>query len=210
MTLISGLLVANLNTYGAPLLGLVLLLGAVGFPLPLSMLVFVAGVFSRQGTISWYYAAGFGLAGTVIGDSLSFAFGRWGGKQVLQRFGSSNLLADAQSTFTQRRAPAIFFTRFLLTAIAVPVNLMAGSSRGFYDFLVYDLAGEAVWIALYGGSGYLFGSQWELISVILSDFGWTILVPAAGAGGLYWVLQKCKWQTTLKMQPVKIPVVKSH
>jgi len=32
------------------------------------------------------------------------------------------------------------------------------------------LSGEFTWIALYGGLGYIFGSQWELISEFVSDF----------------------------------------
>jgi LPXTG-motif cell wall-anchored protein len=85
---------------------------------------------------------------------------------------------------------AVFLTRFLLTAIALPVNLMAGSSCKFRRFLVTVIAGEAVWIIVYGGLGYLFGSQWELISQFLSDFGGLALGLAMLGGGVYYFMRK--------------------
>ena len=208
--MISAMVLAGISVYGAPLLGLVLLVGAAGFPLPLSLMVFAAGAFSRQGIISWYYAAGLGLAGTVIGDSLSFSLGRWGGERLNRRFGDSTLWVDAQTTFSRGSGVAIFFTRFMLTAMAVPVNLMAGSTCRFRNFLVYDLAGESLWILLYGGLGFLFGSQWELIRETLGDFGWLLLVLAVVAGGLYLVLQQWDRRSGLRLQSVEIPVVQSH
>jgi membrane-associated protein len=82
-------------------------------------------------------------------------------------------------------------TRFLLTAIAIPVNLLAGSSCQFRRFIIYDIAGEIVWIFVYGGLGYFFGSQWELISQFLSDFGGLALgLAALGAGLYFWVRQR--------------------
>jgi len=33
---------------------------------------------------------------------------------------------------------------------------------------MYDLIGETIWIFGYGGLGYLFGTQWEMVSDVLS------------------------------------------
>ena len=52
-----------------------------------------------------------------------------------------------------------------ITSLAVPTNLLAGSRRYAYGrFLLFDVLGELVWIALYGGLGYAFADQWETIS----------------------------------------------
>jgi hypothetical protein len=67
---------------------------------------------------------------------------------------------------------SIFFSRFLVTAIALPVNLMSGTTRfPFKKFFLYDALGEIVWIFGYGGLGYLFGSQWEVVNEFLGNFG---------------------------------------
>jgi membrane-associated protein len=190
MSSISDFLLTSLITYGAPLFGLALLLGAVGIPIPTSLLVIAAGAFSRQGMLNGLPAAGLGLLGAVTGDSLSFALGRWGGNWVSRRLGGSSAWISAQTTFNRNSRGAVFFTRFLLTAIAIPVNLMAGSSCNYRRFFLTVIAGEAVWIIVYGGLGYLFGSQWELISQFLSDFGGLALGLACLGGGIYYLLRQ--------------------
>lgn len=190
MSSISDFLLTGLITYGAPLFGLALLLGAIGIPVPTSLMVIAAGAFSRQGMLNLLPAAGLGLLGAVVGDSLSFVMGRWSGSWASRRFGGSPAWISAQSTFNRNSRMAVFLTRVLLTAIALPVNLMAGSSCKFRRFLVTVIAGEAVWIIVYGGLGYLFGSQWELISQFLSDFGGLALGLAMLGGGVYYFVRK--------------------
>ena len=64
----------------------------------------------------------------------------------------------------------------MITALAVPTNLIAGGSGiQFRRFMIYDSLGELTWIILYGGLGYLFGTQWELVSQFISSFGGLIL-----------------------------------
>jgi len=57
-------------------------------------------------------------------------------------------------------------------AFAQPVSLIAGGD-GYrcYRYLLYSIAGEATWIGIYGGLGFIFGSQWELISDFITSFG---------------------------------------
>jgi membrane protein DedA with SNARE-associated domain len=92
--------------------------------------------------------------------------------------------AQAESQFNRWGGMSIFWTRFLITGIAVPVNLLSGTSNFlFRRFLMYDLIGETIWIFGYGGLGYLFGSQWEVISNVLSNisgFALGLLLLAAG------------------------------
>ncbi|MGZ9222718.1 MAG: DedA family protein, partial [Anaerolineales bacterium] len=83
---------------------------------------------------------------------------------------------SAKQSFEDRAGLAIFLTRFLITALAVPTNLIAGGGGiQFRRFIVYDSIGELTWIILYGGLGYVFGSQWEVVSEFISNFGGLIL-----------------------------------
>jgi membrane-associated protein len=45
--------------------------------------------------------------------------------------------------------------------------------------------GELTWIAIYGGLGYAFGSQWELISDFISNFSGFILGGLVLGVGIY-------------------------
>ena len=79
--------------------------------------------------------------------------------------------AFARSALLKRGGVAIYLTRWILTAFAVPTNLIAGGGGyPFVRFLAIDVAGEVTWILVFGGLGYAFGSQWEVIGSLASDF----------------------------------------
>jgi membrane-associated protein len=168
---LTDLFLNGLTTYGSMAFGLALLLGALGIPVPTTLLVVAAGALTRQGVIEWSAALGFGLLGVALGDSASYAIGRFAKDRIQRRFGQSSAWQTAQARFEQRGAQAVYLTRFLLTPLAIPTNLVAGSSGYiFRRFLTYDLAGELTWIALYGGLGYTFDSQWEVMTELVANY----------------------------------------
>lgn len=172
----SDFFLTQIINYGAPLVGLILLFGAIGLPVGASVVVIAAGAFSQQGILNWQSTALIGLIGAMIGDVLSYGMGHYAKDSMQRRFGKSPTWRSARVSFQQRAGLAIFLTRWLVTAVAVPTNLIAGGSGyKFSRFIVYDAAGELAWIFLYGGLGYLFGSQWELVSEFLTNFGGLIL-----------------------------------
>ncbi len=178
--------------FGTPLVGLILFLGALGFPVGASVVVIAAGAFGQQGILDIPTAVIYGLLGAVIGDTLSFGMGYYAKDAVQRRFGNSAAWQGATETFQKNAGMAVFLTRWLITAIAIPTNLIAGGSGYKYSrFISYDLTGEIVWIILYGGLGYLFGSQWELVYDFMSNFGGLILgIVLMGFG----IRQALQWQ----------------
>jgi membrane protein DedA with SNARE-associated domain len=183
----------GLITYGPLVLGLALLLGAMGLPMPIPLLGLAAGAFARQGLIDWKTLSALGLMGAVLGDSVSYAVGRFAGGWVQGRLGGSSGWQKAGDQFQQRGALAVYVTRFLLTPLAVPTSMIAGSSGyAFRRFLAYAVAGDITWIALYCGLGYIFGSRWQVISQLVSHYlGW--LGGAAVVGiGVYFLLRRSR------------------
>ncbi len=191
----SDFLLTQVINYGSPLVGLILLLGALGLPIGASVVLIAAGAFSQKGILSWPSTALIGLVGAIIGDTLSFGMGYYAKDWTQRRFGKSPAWRNARISFQQRAGMAIFFTRWLVTAIAIPTNLIAGGSGyKFPRFLLYDISGEILWIILYGGLGYIFGSQWELVYDFMSNFGGLILGLVIIGFGIkqVWTWQKKK------------------
>lgn len=165
-------LLTQVINYGAPLLGIIVFIGGLGVPLPCTLLVIAAGAFARQDILPWHTTALISIVSVVIGDSISYSFGYYAREKVLARFSHTPQWLQAEESFRQWGPLSIFFSRFLVTAIALPVNLMSGTTRfPFRKFFLYDVLGEIVWIFGYGGLGYLFGSQWEVVNEFLSNFG---------------------------------------
>jgi len=183
--------------FGTPLVGLILFLGALGFPVGASVVVIAAGAFSQQGILNWPSATLIGLAGAVIGDMLSYGMGYYAKEWTEKHFGNSTAWINAGQSFQKHAGLAIFLTRWLVTAVAIPTNLIAGGSEyKFSHFLLYDAVGELTWIALYGGLGYLFGSKWELVYEFISNFGGLIFGLVILGFGIH---QAWSWQGRKKL-----------
>src|SRR5690349_2325627 len=189
----SDYLLTQVINYGSPLFALLLFLGALGVPVPTSILVIAAGAFSQQGILPWYSTAIFGFLGAVMGDMVSFWIGYYAKNWVDAHFGKSSTWKSAQDTFDSRAGMAVYLTRFLITALAVPVNLIAGGSGiRFRRFMTYDALGEMTWILLYGGLGFWFGTQWEVVSDFISNFGGLLLGLVFLVGGIWLGVRRWK------------------
>lgn len=184
-------------TYGSIVLGLVLLIGAAGIPIPGSLLVVAAGALAQQNILDLPVAFILAVLGATIGDSVSYGLGRCANRWVDSRFGKSTTWQKAQTSFNRRGDLAVYLTCWLLTPLAVPTNMIAGlNGYALKRFLAYDGAGEVTWVLLYGGLGYAFGSQWELVSRSLTDFsGWLVLILALGAG-IYFLVRRVLQERT--------------
>lgn len=188
----SDFLLTQVINYGAPLLGIVVFIGGLGVPLPCTVLVIAAGAFARQGILPWHTTALISIISVIVGDSISYSFGYYASERVIKRFGGSPRWLEAEQAFQKWGPLSIFFSRFLVTAIALPVNLISGTTRfPFRKFILFDALGEVVWIFGYGGLGYLFGSQWEVVSEFLSNFGGLVLGVILFAIG---IKQARNWQ----------------
>ena len=190
---LTDLFLDGMMTYGPLVLGLAVLLGAVGLPIPTGLLVLAAGAFARQGLLDWGTAGPVALAGVVLGDLVSYGLGRSGGEWVQRTLlrGRRALWDQALARFRRYGSLAIYSTRVLLTSLDVPTNLVAGSSRyALGRFVTYDFAGRLTWLALYGGLGYVVGQQWPAVSQAVSQYGLWLGIAAAVGAGLYLLLKR--------------------
>ena len=177
--------------YGPPMLGVALFCGAAGIPLPGTLFVIAAGAFIRQGVMDIALTPALAIAGAVSGDVVSYGMGRIARVGIQRQFGESAAWQRAEATLQKRGGIAIYLTRWLLTPIAIPTNLVAGSGGyPLWRFIAYDAAGELTWLLLFGGLGYAFGSQWEVISDFISDFSGLLVGILVLTVGIYLLLRQ--------------------
>jgi membrane protein DedA with SNARE-associated domain len=187
---LSSLVLGWIASYGAPMVSGLLFLGGLGLPLPGTLIVVASGAFIRQDLIDTVSTPLLGYLGVIGGDTLLYGVGYFASASIQARFGQTHAWKNAHDLFSRRGGVAIFLTRWLLTALAFPVILIAGSSRyPFKKFMLFDFLGELTWISLYGGLGYAFGNQWELISQFISDFSGFALGGLALGVGIYLLMK---------------------
>lgn len=163
----------GLATYGPVALGLALLVGTMGLPTPTTSLILASGALAREDLLNWQAAALLGFAGAILGDMFSYAVGRsgwdWAQRVLSQR--RADLWNQALARFQHRAGVAVFVTRFAFTTLDVAINLIAGSSHyPFRRFLVAVLSGRAAWFVIFGGLGYIVGSQWRSAGQLIDEY----------------------------------------
>jgi membrane-associated protein len=193
MSSVGDVLLTALLNQGNLLLGGVLFLTALGLPLPATMLLVAAGAFARQGVLPLNPAAAAALAGAVAGDACSYLLGRYGAHLLPARLRIPDS-SSAARFFARWGTWAVFVSRFALTPIALPVNLLAGSTGlAIRRYLTAVVIGETLWVGLFGGLGYLFADRWEAISRTAGDVAGLLLgVVITLAGGAFLISRRRK------------------
>jgi membrane-associated protein len=186
-------LIAWLSVYTYAVAALAVLLGALGVPLPSTVVLLAAGSFVADDGPNIFVLFGIVVVSAVAGDLACFSLARWAGMRVLGRYGArvgvtAERVAAAERRFERWGGLLILVTRFLLTGLALPTNLAAGGGGyPFLRFLGFALVGEAIWAAQLLTLGWLFGPGWVSLLDYLGDTV-TTLTALALAGGLVYLL----------------------
>lgn len=198
MTALSDGLLTAVLVYGPWALALVTLLSGIGLPMPATMILMAAGAFVQQGLLDWAAAGVLAILGAVIGDNLSYLIGRLGGAVAAPRLQTSQIWTKAVAMFKTWGALSIFLSRFLITPLALPINLLAGSTGyAIWRYATIVIIGEVLWVVMFVGGGYLFADQWEMLSSIAGDFsGLLVGVVLFMASGIYLLRNKRRNKTS--------------
>ena len=177
-------LLGALSQYGSPALFVVAAVASVGLPLPVALLLIVTGSLIAQGVMDAGWAIGLACAGSVAGDLIGYAIGRWGGGRLLHRF-SSLLGGEERLNRTQARVrrwgwAGVFFTRWLITPLGPWVNLASGVSLYPWGrFLLWDVLGECLSVVIYVTLGWVFSDSVMSLDSVLGELTWATVALAA-------------------------------
>jgi len=185
MSAISDWAVGNLAVYGLPVLLALAFVGSLGIPFPVTLVIMAAGAMSRTGVFDWRLALAACVAGAMLADHSEYLLGRLAKNKVERRFGQNSLWKRGLDMFRRQGGWAILLTRFWLMPVAPAINLIAGSQYPYQRFLALDLAGQTLWVLIYGGLGYLFASQWQAVN----GLSWASMA-LAGLGFGYFCLAR--------------------
>jgi membrane protein DedA with SNARE-associated domain len=168
-------ILSALLVYGYPILGLTLLLGAIGVPLPTGLSAAVAGSLSALGRMDWMTASAIGVIASALGDLVPYAVGRFASERFLGRWGPwlgymSGRQARAEALFERWGALTILITRTLISHLSSLVSLLAGLHRYRIDaFFILTLAGRIIWTLAYVGLGYALAGNVEAATDFLKN-----------------------------------------
>jgi membrane protein DedA with SNARE-associated domain len=178
-------LLSALLVYGYPILGVTLLLGAAGLPLPTGLSTAVAGSLSALGRMDWLTAGAVAVLASILGDMAAYAIGRVASDRFLQRWGRwlgymSTRRARAEALFEQWGGLTILLTRSLISQLDTVVSLLAGLHRyRIPAFLTFDALGRVIWTAAYMALGCLLAGSLEAATEFLKNLTGFLLSSSA-------------------------------
>ncbi|MFL9451400.1 MULTISPECIES: DedA family protein [Nostocales] len=145
--------------------------------------VFFAGlVGSVAGVLVWYYPGKF--LGEKRLSSLADKYGKW--LSI-----SSKDIVKAKGWFDRQGTKAVLIGR-LVPGVRTLISIPAGiSNMPLLPFIIYSTLGSAAWVGLLTYSGYMLGSQYELVDKYLAPVSKIVLVILVVAF-VAWVVKRRK------------------
>ena len=176
MSSLHRLLLHLLHEYGYPVLWLTVFISAIGLPLPTSLVLLAAGAIAARDDFNIVLLIGITITASFCGDNVGYFIGRGWGSRTLNwlvqprrlHLIPAHTITRSRLYFKRRGGWAIFFSRFLFSALGGAMNLLAGAELYPYRrFLLYDVTGETLGAVIPLSLGYALGACWEAGSDLL-------------------------------------------
>jgi membrane protein DedA with SNARE-associated domain/rhodanese-related sulfurtransferase len=161
-----------------------------GVPIPADPLLLIMGALAGDRLYTITGALAVVLAASLIVDYCWYELGRRGGRSVLALICKLALEPDTcvrktESTFSQRGAWALLFTKFVpgMGLVAMPLSGLIRMPR--WRFLLADAGGTLLWSGAYLLAGFLFHRQVSAVIEALGLLGRRAGIVALALIGLY-------------------------
>lgn len=179
-------------TYGYSALGLTVLLGSIGVPVPDGLATAVAGSLAAHQQMEWAAAALVVLSASVLGDAIAYLLGRLLGRGVLERHGQWFGYTPERATRVRRLFErwggwAVLITRTFASYLSSVASVLAGASRyALAPYFAFTVVGRVTWTTAYLGLGYAVGADLQAATNFLANLsGLLIALAVLAASG--WV-----------------------
>jgi membrane-associated protein len=131
--------------------------------LPGDSVIFALGALASLGSLDPWLLFGLLAAAAIIGDSVNYAIGAKLGPAVFKKEDSrifkKEYLDKTHAFYEKYGALAIIVGRFM-PIIRTFVPFVAGIGKmGYLHFFSYNVIGGIIWVAIFLGGGYFFGSM---------------------------------------------------
>jgi membrane protein DedA with SNARE-associated domain len=140
-----------------------------GIPLPGEAMLIAAALYAGTGGLNIVLVGVIALAAAIAGDNIGYAIGRFGGRELVERFGryvflTPTRLDHAEEFFGRHGGKIVVIARFV-EGLRQLNGIIAGVVEMHWArFLLFNAIGAAAWVGLWTTLGYVAGDHVETIS----------------------------------------------
>jgi membrane protein DedA with SNARE-associated domain len=190
---IAGFIVAIISASGYLGIAGLMAVESACIPIPSEIIMPFSGYLASTGRFDLLLAATAGAVGCNLGSTVAYAIGRYGGRPLVERWGSYILISrrdldDADRFFARYGGVAVLAGR-LLPVIRTFIALPAGIARlSQLRFQVYTFVGSWPWCFALAYVGYKLGQRWNTdprLQAVMHRFDWVVLAAIVLASCWY-------------------------
>ena len=147
-----------LERYGyAAVFGAVLVEG-FGIPAPGQTLVIAGAIDSAKGGMSIAAVLALAFCAAVIGNTIGYGIGRWGGHYLLHKVGvNAQRMQRMENVFNRYGGGVVVVGRFFDGLRQLTGIVAGGLGMSLWKFSLFNILGAAIWTGLWGLGSYYLG-----------------------------------------------------
>ncbi|HEX2911154.1 MAG TPA: DedA family protein [Chloroflexia bacterium] len=191
---------------------LAVLIESAGAPIPGLTLVLAAGALAGQNRLDFWLVFLASIAGGVAGGAVGYAIGKYGGHQLLYRYGryirlTSARLESGERLFQQHGNKAIIAGRYLPIFCFLAAVLSGIARLPYRRFFLLNFLGILIWSTTQLTLAFIFGRSLDMLVKATSNIGLAMTVAALViAGWIYLKQRRLVAQKRARSLPETVPV----
>src|SRR3954451_22375411 len=145
-----------LDHYGYLAVVVLVMIEDFGVPVPGETVLLLGAVYAGAGRLNIALVVLLAVCGAVIGDSIGFAIGHFGGRRLAERYGRYVFLTpgrlDRATGFLDRHGGKVVTIARFVEGLRQINGIIAGTTgMRWRRFLLFNALGAALWVAAWSG-----------------------------------------------------------
>jgi membrane protein DedA with SNARE-associated domain len=146
-----------------------------GVPVPGETMLIAASLYAGAGHLNIWLVAIIGWMAAVLGDNVGYVIGRWGGRELVEKFGkylfvTPERIDRAEAFFRKHGGKVVTIARFI-EGLRQLNGIIAGTvGMPWRRFVLFNALGAALWVGVWTSLGYLAGNHVETVARYFTYF----------------------------------------
>jgi membrane protein DedA with SNARE-associated domain len=162
------------------------LLEDFGVPVPGETVLIAAAVYAGAGKLNVVLVGVLALIAAVVGDNIGYGLGRWGGRELVLRFGRYVLLTekrlDAAHRWFERHGGKVVVVARFVEGLRQANGWIAGiTGMHWLRFAIFNALGAVLWVATWLTVGYVSGRHIDTVYSAITRYAIYIGIGVAVA-----------------------------